>query len=380
MHRIGTGPPWFGRGVGRRRTKRLGAAALAASAAMALVAGTPGAVAAVPVVPAVTVVADHLNNPRQIAVNDGTVYVAEAGYGGNTCVTTPAGKACIGFTGSVTRVRSGRAQRIQTGLLSVNSPEGDVVGVDDVIVHDGDLYGVASGACGLPKLPVAVSGQIGKVLKLSDGTRTSAVGDPGAFECANDPDHQGKDTDPYGLTWWNGRFYVADAAGNDVVSIRRGTVSLATVLATKGQPVPTSLAVGPDGALYIGTLNFEGGPGGAKIYRLAKGATGATVYASGLSAVTAIAFGRGGRLYASEFSTTFGPKGPGPNGDVVVIPKGGGTSGRYRLGVGALHFPAGVGVDGRDVYVTNWSIAPGWDSKAFGPGNHGKLVKLVDSH
>ncbi len=33
----------------------------------------------------VTVVADNLNNPRQVTVNDGSVYVAEAGTGGDAC-------------------------------------------------------------------------------------------------------------------------------------------------------------------------------------------------------------------------------------------------------------------------------------------------------
>ena len=55
--------------------------------------------------------------------------------------------------------------------------------------------------------------------------------------------------------------------------------------------MPTSLAFGPDGGLYIGTLNFEGGPGQAKVYRLDVRTGALTVYADGLTAVTAIAFG-----------------------------------------------------------------------------------------
>src|SRR2546428_12125169 len=76
----------------------------------------------------VSIVADHLNNPRQIAVHGGAVYVAEAGTGGDICPPNTGG-ACVGFTGSVTRVKHGDSSRVQTGLLSVNSPEGDVVGV-----------------------------------------------------------------------------------------------------------------------------------------------------------------------------------------------------------------------------------------------------------
>jgi sugar lactone lactonase YvrE len=128
--------------------------------------------------------------------------------------------------------------------------------------------------------------------------------------------------------------------------------------------------------LYIGTLNFEGGPGGANVYRYDP-ATGATaIYAGGLTAITAIAFGPGGKLYVSEWTTGIDQNGPSPNGDVVVIPWGGGTNGRHVLGQGALHFPAGVAVTDRGVYVSNWSIAGGEDGP-FGPGNHGQLVRIA---
>ena len=41
-----------------------------------------------------------------------------------------------------------------------------------------------------------------------------------------------------------------DAAGNDVVRFQKHDDPSATVLSTTGQPVPTSLAWGPDGALH----------------------------------------------------------------------------------------------------------------------------------
>jgi hypothetical protein len=323
------------------------------------------------------VVADHLNNPRQIVTHDGSVYVAEAGTGGPTCVPAgPDGQACVGLTGSVTRVRHGHASRFQTGLLSVGAPEGDVVGVDGLALRGDHLYGVATGACGLPPgIPAEISGQLGKVLALQGGTSFEAVGDASTIECTTDPDGQGPDTDPYGLAVRGSTFYVADAAGNDVVKIRHGHTSVATVLSHNSQPVPTSLAFGPDGALYIGTLNFEAGPGGAAVYRLAPGSHTATVYASGLSAITGIAFGEHGRLYVSEWTTGFDQNGPSPNGDVVSIPWGGGTAGRHVIGAGVLHFPGGVGVDEHGLYVSNWSIATGEDGP-FGPGNHGQLLKF----
>jgi len=323
----------------------------------------------------VTIVADNLNNPRQIAVHGDALYVAEAGTGGDICPPNTGG-ACLGFTGSVTRVKHGEASRIQTGLLSVNSPEGDTVGVDSLAFKGSKMYGVATGAClDESTLPADVAGQLGKVLRLPGGDQVSAVGDPGSFECANDPDGQGPDTDPYGLAVRGHTFYVADAAGNDLVKVDNGVTSLGAVLSKTGQPVPTSLAWGPEGDLYIGTLNFEGGPGAATVYRFDPRTGSLSVYATGLTAITSLAFGRGGELLVTEWTTGFGPNGPSPDGDVVRIPRGGGQDGRETLGAGSLHFPTGVAYFHGAVYVSNWGIATGQDGP-FGPGNHGQLVKI----
>lgn len=330
----------------------------------------------------VTVVADHLNNPRQMVAYGNKVFVAEAGTGGDptTCV---ADQPCVGFTGSVTAVFHDKAHRVQSGLISLAIPgEGggppEVVGVDALAMDGNRLYGIATSSCQLPPgLPSKVTRQLGHILRMNGGRSVTPLADVATFECTQNPDGQEPDSDPYGIAVRRGTFYVADAAGNDVVKVRKGKVSVATVLSTTAQPVPTSLAFGPDGALYIGTLNFEGGPGGAAVYRLAPGSDTATPYAEGLTAVTGIAFDRTGNLYASEFSTTFDSNGPGMDGDVVVIPPGGGTDGRRTLGTGQLHFPGGVAVtDNGTVYVSNWSIAGGEDG-AFGPGNHGQVVKIV---
>jgi hypothetical protein len=154
--------------------------------------------------PRFAVVADDLNNPRQLAVHDGAVYVAEAGTGGTNCV---AAQPCVGFTGSVTRVRDHNVQRVQSGLLSVASVENgqtDVTGVDAVAFRGDQLYGVATGTCmPLPPLPEPlasqVAAQLGKVLRLNGGTSVTSVGDPGNFECTTvpDPDGAGRDTNPY---------------------------------------------------------------------------------------------------------------------------------------------------------------------------------------
>jgi len=103
---------------------RLKTAALAVGATLALVAGLALPAGATTTTETVTVVADHLNNPRQIARHGNSVYVAEAGTGGDTCIDP---ETCFGFTGSVTKYRRGVAERVQTGLFSVGAGEGEVV-------------------------------------------------------------------------------------------------------------------------------------------------------------------------------------------------------------------------------------------------------------
>lgn len=338
------------------RTRRGGVLALGAAAALAVAAVVPAS-AAPPLRPRFVVVADHLDNPRQLAVRGDSVYVAEAGTGGTAC--TPDKSVCAGSTGSVTRVRHGRAHRVQRGLLSIEVFPGEIVGVDALTFRRDRLYGIASGTCDVSFAPAAVRAQAGRVLRLDGGTAATPVGDASSIECTGNPDGQGVETDPYGLAYWRGRFAVADAAGNDVVLVDRRRTTVATVLSRTTQPVPTSLAVGPDGALYIGTLNFQGGAGHAAVYRLAPGSHTATVYASGLTAITGIAFGHRGTLYVAEFTTTFGPTGPGPDGAVVAVPWGGGTAGRTTYGTGFLHFTGGVAVNDGGLYVSNRSTASG---------------------
>jgi hypothetical protein len=321
---------------------------------------------------AITVVADHLNHPRQLTVHDGAVYVAEAGTGGQNCAED---EPCYSFTGSVTRVRHGDARRVQTGLLSITDDEGGVVGLDAVAFRGRQLLGIITADCGFTDPPADVGAQLGKVLRLRGGTAFTALADASTIECTTDPDGQEPDSDPYGIVARGRTVYVADAAGNDVVRVDRGAVSVAAVLSRTGQPVPTSLAFGPDGALYIGTLNFRGGPGGAAVLRLETRTGAVSTYAEGLTAVTSLAFDHRGTLFVTELTTTFQGQDPVGDGAVVVIPAGGGTAGRTVLGAGALHFPTGVAVGEHGVYVSNWGIAPGEDT-VFGPGNHGQLVRL----
>jgi hypothetical protein len=69
--------------------------------------------------------------------------------------------------------------------------------------------------------------------------------------------------------------------------------------------VPTCVDRGPDGALYIDELTGGGNaPGASVVWRYDVATGGLTKWATGLTAVTGCGFGKDGRFYATEFSTS----------------------------------------------------------------------------
>jgi sugar lactone lactonase YvrE len=136
------------------------------------------------------------------------------------------------------------------------------------------------------------------------------------------------------------------------------------------QAVPTSVAVGPDGALYVGLLRgAPSDPGTADIYRVVPGHR-PEIWAHGLTSVTAIAFDRRGRLLATEFNTGGLLSPPTVSGALVRISKNGQTV--TTLPVPGLFQPTGVAVsaDGT-VYVSNYG-----DSTAAA-SQPGEVVKIA---
>ncbi len=331
---------------------------------------------------AFTVVADHLNNPRGLSRGPGEgLYLAEAGAGGGVCVAGgPSGTTCLGLTGSLDRVSTdgGGVQRIVTGLISGSGP-GGVAAEGPVSVsrgRDGRFFaqfGLSSHAVppagAIPAgLRAAALAQLGHLWLVTRHGRAADVSDVGGQDwtwtstrLSLDPDFP--DANPNAVLSSGGHLYVADAGSNILVQAGRdGAVKvLAFFPVPAGAPrdaVPTCVARGPDGALYVGEL--LGGlftPGHARIWRVVPGQA-PTVWATGLTAVQGCGFGRDGAFYATEFQTGGLNESPGasPAGDVVRIDQHGN---RAHLGVGKLFFPSGfaAGPDGA-IYVSNCSIAP----------------------
>ena len=160
---------------------------------------------------------------------------------------------------------------------------------------------------------------------------------------------------------------VADAGGNDILRVdHHGNVSLFAVLpnvvnalttAERGPAgadfVPTSLALGPHGDVYVGGLVGEV-VGAGQVVKL-DGKTGAVKRVwDGFTTVTGVAVGEDCSLYVSQLSV---PQAAPINPDVAGV--------LTKVTCDGVHhdvdvpFPAGVAVDhSGNVFVSAWSIAP----------------------
>jgi hypothetical protein len=363
--------------------------------------------------PQLTVLADGLNNPRGLAfAPNGKLYVAEAGLGAGD---GKGGFAVgVGFTASITEIAGAnsphpRWRRIVTGLASVGDTENgfpEALGPSGISVHgSGGIY-VTMGESALgvgadtPELPEAAARQFGHLLKLTPSGHWKKVSDVGDYDYLwtgenKDqpwaPEGQFPDANPYGLLAVAGRQFVADAGANTLNEVRpNGSVRIIAyfpnpllplpngTLVPVSDAVPTCVAQGPDGYLYVGTLAFGANfarfdtnspPNWAsltpqsKVYRVnPNGAevflTDADVWASGFNPITAAGF-HDGALYLTEYATQASGY---ATGDVVRarVNADGSAGTRTTLGAGALHEPNGLAFDGAGkVYVSNYSISSG---------------------
>nr|WP_322711310.1 ScyD/ScyE family protein [Nostoc sp. ChiSLP03a]MDZ8212512.1 ScyD/ScyE family protein [Nostoc sp. ChiSLP03a] len=279
-----------------------------------------------PQISEIEVLASGLDSPRKLSFGrDGALYVAEAGRGGTGASvpspSVPGASLFYGATGAIARIQNGNVERVVTGLPSLALPDGsDVSGVSDI---EFDAYGNAYAIIGLASNPanrdnilqVPDFSQLIAINKFDGGADWTRLRDFGAYEQNKNPDGQDVVTNLYDLLIENNTAYVVDAGGNDLLSQRAfgGEVSLETVLpiytmtdpltgeSVVRQPVPISVAVGPDGAFYVGELTgFPFQAETAKIYRInAEGQP--EVYAGGFTHIVDLAFDNSGGLYVLEY-------------------------------------------------------------------------------
>lgn len=302
---------------------------LAAAAAL-LVAAPAGAAVAAPPPADPTVLADGLVGPLHLSVGPGRAVTVSEEFAG---VLTVVGR--------------------HTTQLYAN-PGWDVAGVD----HQGSrTYLLESQGAG-PDDPRPLAG----ALKLIDarGHVTTITDQIGAYETAHNPDgstpyglsaadaaanpacvselgalgapasYLGElDSHPYALAVRGTTAYVADAGANAVltVNLRTGRIATLAVLPPRPlelsaaqagaigvpscagltyafEPVPTDVAIGPDGAVYVSSL--PGGPEspvlGARgaVFRINPASGATSTWVDGLLTPTGIAFDGSGNLYVAS--------------------------------------------------------------------------------
>ena len=325
------------------------------------------------------VITSGLDNPRGLAFGpDRALYVAEAGRGGNgSCIINGAGATvCFGNTGAITRIDGDRARRFISGLPSVAAgPESPAPGTQADGPHDilFDRWGHGIATLGLganPNLRADLGpggARLARLLRFHLGGGFKFAEDLGAFENASNPAGGTIDSNPFGIARLGGNVVVADAGGNGIVQVDDGVLSSFAVFQNRVvpgpggnpipmQPVPTSVAEGPDGALYVGQLTgFPFPVGGAAVFRVVQGAE-PEVFADGFTNIIDIAFDRQGALYVLEISHN-GLLSGNPVGALIKVTPGGE---REELFPGALISPGGMTI-GRDgaIYVTRFATLPG---------------------
>lgn len=358
-----------------QRTPMRRTAAIAGSAALAIALGlgvAPTAQAHSGGSDDPVVVVSQLDNPRQLAVGrHGSLLVAQAGAGGTNCFGEGEDAFCTGGTSKITKVARPWSATAQTRTLAGDLPSGAgpdgsfAVGTNGVgMSPKGTVYGINS----LSDDDTTADEPGGKLFTVRNGT-VRIVANIAGYEKANDPDGQGADSNGYSVLAQRYRTLVADAAANTVLSVSsRGKISVLrtfpniTTGACAGLPndagttgcdfVPTALAAGPGGSVYVTGLASEV-PGEGRVVRLNKHGKVIKEW-KGFMTPTGVVAGPRGSFYVSELFANADFENPNPPaiGQVTKVRFNGARASR------AVPLPAGLAIIGNKLYVSAYSVAP----------------------
>lgn len=355
-----------------------------------LVVGMP--VHAAPAQASLEVVASNLDNPRGLAFGpDGALYVTEAGRGGQgPCIPGPDNsQQCFGLSGAVTRVISGTQERVATSLPSLAGANGaNATGPQGISFLENGYGYVTVGLGANPAARAQLGGDgayLGHLFRMTTGGARQSVADVSAFEGTNNPDGGEVDTNPFAVLALRGQRIVADAGGNDLLMVNAtGVVTTVAVFPSRMVPappipdlppeiamqsVPDAVALGPDGAYYVGELTgFPFPVGEARVYRVVPGQA-PQIYATGFTNIIGLQFDSDGNLYVLEHAANGLLQAGQPGGDytgalIRVTPE---LSKTTVISTG-LTAPTGLTISPQGgIYISNNGVSMG----------NGEVVRVV---
>lgn len=292
-----------------------------------------------------SVIADGLNNPRNIAFgSDGSLYVTESGSGGDgadgRCIPSPSAgyiPLCAGQNGTLLRInQDGTKTSIVSNLTSLAlSPSGEQAAGPADIKFDsqGNAY-LLTGLAGDPanRDTILQAPDLGRLYKvdLATGGLTS-IADFATYETNNNPDGTDLISNPYAFAIKGDTAYVVDGGGNTIYSVGLDGSGIKDVAAfplkvidrdkleypdlgpdidpstlpVTQQSVPTGIAIAPDGSLTVSEYTYFPYPEGeARIFKVDPFDLSIQTIADGFTQLTGVAYDPEGNLYALQHINT----------------------------------------------------------------------------
>jgi hypothetical protein len=260
--------------------------------------------------PGASIAAHGLTNPRGFTWDaDGKLYVALAGVGGAIMATEPApivdalGPFFVGPTAAVVAVLDGCPVPVVAGLPSAANALAGAYGVADIAILHDRLYALFVGGGAVRASPDVPSG----VYAIEDDGTLALVADLSAWTRANPTEALPWDYDPetggFDMAAGDDRLWISQPNRDEILTVTPDGLVTRIADLSRGHPVLTGIGLAPDGGVYVGTLTALPFPdGAAKVLHVAEDGTVTDAW-TGLTAVTGIAVGPDGILYAAEMAT-----------------------------------------------------------------------------